>query len=631
MSPEPTRPLARSLDPLFGESLSGFLLRLSYRLGLAPHRVATLCGLACRSDVIPHDQLRGLGPEATERLARATRLSVPEAQGLTLESFNDRYPPLARLQTSTKQAPGRLSLAWAVNPDTRYCPRCLTGEDTPVQQAYGGAWQLRWHLPVTFACAQHRCLLEQTCPQCAQPLSGRVTTRYSLLTLPHVPDLHPAACRNQNPAVARRHHARATACGARLDQLTPPATPLAQQDLDRILLLQRQLDRLLSPSPFAHSDDHKDAAAYFGDLILAARLVMMSWPAGAGLLPSTSLADLVAEYAAGFAPPDASTNSGTRRHAPRSTAQSAALLLAAATALGDRDMTSMRDRLEPLAREVYRRSRSTGTKLFTNSDTSPTLLRATAPLPYGAQRRTELRVTPRPYMYRLEEIPPLFPRQWYADLLEPLTAQLTSVTTVVARHMRWAGSLRLAELITGHTWRDCGPVLGIPPASAVQTMHVLGRRMTDAGLWPAFETAIDEAASRLHDQEHRVDYARRRLRTTHWRLTRDQYQLLCEDIPGLEQRGATGDTCVGEVLLWSMINESSYLHSPAVLHRRWDSPQPDRITCKAGEVLRGGRPSLILLLRRLETYADRLADQCDRGALPTGNAPAAAQRRVAIR
>ncbi|MFJ1859954.1 TniQ family protein [Streptomyces anulatus] len=630
MSAEHARPLARSLDPLPGESLSGFLLRLSYRLGLAPHRVATLCGLACRSDVIPHDQLRGLGPEAAARLARATQLSIPEAQGLTLEAFNGRYPPLAKLQKSTRQAPGSVPLNWAVNPDTRYCPHCLGGDGTPSQQAYGGAWQLRWHLPVTFACARHRCLLQQTCPLCTQPLCGRVTTRYSLLTLPHVPDLHPAQCRNQNPTVARRHHGRATPCGARLDQLAPPAPPLAQQDLDHLLRLQQHLDRLLSPSPSAHCEGH-EAAAYFGDLVLAARLVMISWPTGACLLPSTSLEDLVGEYAAGFAPPDASTNSGARRYAPRSTAQSAALLLAAANGLGDRDMTSMRDRLEPLAREVYRRSRSTGTKLFTNSDASPTLLRATAPLPYGTQRRTELRVTPRPYRYRPEEIPPLFPRKWYADLLEPLTAQLTHVTTVVARHLRWAGSLRLAELVIGHTWRACAPALGIPPASAAQTMHVLGRQMTDAGLWPAFETAVDEAALRLHDQDHRVDYAHRRLATAHWRLTRDQWQVLCEDIPGLEQRAATGDTCVGEVLLWSMINESSYLHSPAVLHRRSDSPEPDRITCKAGELLRRDRPSFVLLRRRLEAYAVRLGDQCDRGELPIDNAPAAIQRRVAVR
>jgi len=39
------QPLPRSLDPLPGESLAGFLLRLAHRLDLAPGRVAVLTGL----------------------------------------------------------------------------------------------------------------------------------------------------------------------------------------------------------------------------------------------------------------------------------------------------------------------------------------------------------------------------------------------------------------------------------------------------------------------------------------------------------------------------------------------------------------------------------------------------------
>src|SRR5260370_18933080 len=42
--PQP-RPLSRSLIPVPGESLPGFLLRLSYRLSLPPARLAELAGL----------------------------------------------------------------------------------------------------------------------------------------------------------------------------------------------------------------------------------------------------------------------------------------------------------------------------------------------------------------------------------------------------------------------------------------------------------------------------------------------------------------------------------------------------------------------------------------------------------
>jgi len=39
------RPLPRSLDPLRGEGLDGFLLRLSYRLERSPYRIACLTGM----------------------------------------------------------------------------------------------------------------------------------------------------------------------------------------------------------------------------------------------------------------------------------------------------------------------------------------------------------------------------------------------------------------------------------------------------------------------------------------------------------------------------------------------------------------------------------------------------------
>ena len=45
-----SRPLGRSLDPLPGESLNGFLLRLSCRLRLSPVRLARLAGIIKPSD-----------------------------------------------------------------------------------------------------------------------------------------------------------------------------------------------------------------------------------------------------------------------------------------------------------------------------------------------------------------------------------------------------------------------------------------------------------------------------------------------------------------------------------------------------------------------------------------------------
>src|ERR1019366_843507 len=52
-----TRALPRSLDPLPGESLAGYLLRLSFRLGVPPGQVAAITGLTTGTGTIPASRM----------------------------------------------------------------------------------------------------------------------------------------------------------------------------------------------------------------------------------------------------------------------------------------------------------------------------------------------------------------------------------------------------------------------------------------------------------------------------------------------------------------------------------------------------------------------------------------------
>ncbi|MGW3132657.1 TniQ family protein [Streptomyces sp. NPDC001123] len=613
---QPTlRPLARSLDPLPGESLAGFLLRLSYRMGCTPHRVATLCGLTCRSDSIPQDQLRGLNPETAEQLARAAHLTMSEVQALTLQDLATTYTPLAKLRAGKADVGSKSHINWATNPDSRYCPHCLRGDGSPVQQAFGGAWQLRWHLPVTFACTQHLCLLENTCPRCTQPLSGRVIRRYSLVQIPHVSGLHPSQCRNRAPGPLPKPRARAVPCGARLDAPRDVAAVLSPLDMQHILDLQHNLNLRLDPGQLVRTADRRTPHTYFPDLITTARLITLSWPKGASFLPSTALADLVDEYATPYLHNPSQRGLQIRRSAPRGTAETSALLLAAATALGDRALVPLRERIEPLAREAYRRSASIGDKLFKDSNVSAILLRATAQRVYGFQKRSILRVAPNFYRFSTAEIPPLLPREWFDAYFQPLVHRLPKMTTLLERHLRWAASLRLAELVCDQTWPACAQALGIPQNSARRTMNVLGKQLTTPGLWPVFEDAVDLVAHQLHEQDRRVNYAHRRRSTADWCLSLADWKALCEGIPGLEQRQATGDPRVGEAVVWCMVNQASYLHSPTVTHRRSASYSPRRLTEEAALFASRTqrRPSYTTLSRRLASYAAQLARACDEG------------------
>ena len=93
-------PLPRSLDPLPGEGLDGYLLRLSYRLERPPMRVAVLTGLVQPSGqrVVSAGLLTHMPEGLRESFAQVTRLTASEVARLCLSSMSSRYPPASAIQ-----------------------------------------------------------------------------------------------------------------------------------------------------------------------------------------------------------------------------------------------------------------------------------------------------------------------------------------------------------------------------------------------------------------------------------------------------------------------------------------------------------------------------------------------------
>jgi len=162
------RPLPRSLDPLPDESLPGYLLRLAHRLDLTPQRVAELTGLAKPGGAAPAEHMLDLDETTLDAFARATRLTTREVGSLLLLGLAERYPlDRNNLIGQPRQLRGIMQQdSWLLTNSTRSCPDCLTGDDSIIQQRHGGPWRRHWRLPVVFACAQHRRLLEHRCPAC---------------------------------------------------------------------------------------------------------------------------------------------------------------------------------------------------------------------------------------------------------------------------------------------------------------------------------------------------------------------------------------------------------------------------------------------------------------------------------
>ena len=91
------RPLPRSLVPLPGESLPGFLLRLSCRLNQPPARIAELTGLApdgASGTHIPVILLAGIPQTGSSAFTRMTRLTGVQAAQLGMGTWQGRYPPV---------------------------------------------------------------------------------------------------------------------------------------------------------------------------------------------------------------------------------------------------------------------------------------------------------------------------------------------------------------------------------------------------------------------------------------------------------------------------------------------------------------------------------------------------------
>lgn len=313
------RPLTRSLDPLAGESLGGYLLRLAHRLHLSPIHLARLTGCTRRPATTHHGR-RLLLDLDVQRFAHSARLSRAEATALTLTPWADRYPPIAQSQLDA--APRSSREDWLFNDFPRYCPQCLAGDGSPIQQQYGGPWKKAWHLPVAFVCTDHRVFLQHGCPL-PHP-TGRTITQ--LITQPADNTLHPAQCRHPNQPAGQGR--KGPSCGARLDQ---PESAESPRPGTSTLKTQQHLLDLLEPGRPA-----KESVSYFTDLRVVTALLCASWPLGRELIAPESCG-AVGEHIR-------TLGSGARQvldRPPRDSIATAALLTAAATLLDTPDLHSV--------------------------------------------------------------------------------------------------------------------------------------------------------------------------------------------------------------------------------------------------------------------------------------------------
>ncbi|MEU3567061.1 TniQ family protein [Kitasatospora sp. NPDC036755] len=612
------RPLARSLAPLPEESMAGFLLRLSFRIRRTPARTAELAGLGpIRNGRLSTDHLLGLAPVTATAFAAATRLTPREVADLGLRRFEDTYPALKAVPAHSRLATAFFARTWAFTLAPRYCPACLAGDGSPIQDLLGGAWKASWHLPVVFACPAHQRLLAHECPHCGGSSNPIHHRRAALLHRPGTPGIHPLACRGDAAVPgSSRLGACGPVCGARLDQPPPGAhPPPATGGVGRLIGLQQRLQARL------HHAGPAPGGAYFPDLAATSQLIALSWPAPAdGLTLEPWMLDLIDDHVqtirAGAQAPD-------RWTAPQDSATCGALLLAAEHLLGDEhDPGDVRERLQPLAQAAFRRDASAYTALRRKT-ISPRLARALVRHRHGfhAAGRTEngsVRVASRDCRFGPQHVPPYLPQPWYDQHFADFADRLNNPTSYTPRHLRRAVSLKLAEMAAGGSYSQCARLLGIPVAKAASTMNKLRPQMGPT-LWRDFEHRVDQIACRLDDDQARVDYTRRRTALTHWQLPAEQWAALFGDLsPRFPRMAGEEGRLTATVLVWTDITQAEYTHSPVLAGLREAGADSSRLVDNIAQTYtpvnqKAGR---LLLRRRITAYADRLAQLLDHGHRP---------------
>ena len=503
-----SRPLGRSLDPLPGESLNGFLLRLSCRLHLSPVRLARLAGIIKPSGTSLWRRL--LLDLDADSFAAFARLSLPEAAALTLRPWADRYPPVARSLRTTGPRPQADD--WLFAPGTRYCPCCLAGDGSPVQDELGGCWKLTWQLPVTFACPDHGIPLRQGCPQ-EHP--AVVHDRTLLITQVSDSGLHPAQCRQPQPGAATRGRKKQS-CGQRLDDQHCVPQPEPAQLVPGTLALQERILAMLDSGYPA-----RDAAAYFTDLRVITAMLCIAWPASRDFTGAAAQA-LISQHAG-------EPGAGTRP--PRHPLAAAGLLTAAASVIEDpgqqaalaqmlRDSGDGRPSRTPWAFVLDRHGRSC----------SQQLREALEPAA-RAYRRVSGPHSPKAPARRggrgPEVIPALLEQRWYDQHLARLGCQMPV-------NMRRAGSVVLVQWAAGGSMGDAAKYLGIriAPSSGQHSFAPdLTRWLGEHGE-EGFTSALHELAAQLDAEAPvLVNYHRRRQAMQDWCLDPGTWQEIADRLP----------------------------------------------------------------------------------------------------
>ncbi|MBB5935710.1 TniQ family protein [Streptomyces zagrosensis] len=606
-------PLPRSLDPLPGEGLPGYLLRLAHRLDLSPADLARRTGLlpAGRDSLfhLRHHLLIDPPPDDLAAFADATRLTHEEADARTLRGLRDHYPPLAR---SLEQAPGtgrRRIDGWLFTGFSRFCPKCLAGDGSPIQQAHGGPWKKEWHLAVVFACPEHECFLQHQCPTCHRP-DRRLAD--PLVIRPGARHLHPTQCRFPAPDSGRGMHGRP--CGARIELAGNPIRPSP-----RLLDVQRDLLDELDPNlPQALT------AESLTDLRLVTGFIAAAWPQSRHLLDS----DLVDPVNAYFQANKENHPGKLRGHHVKSLDKAPRDAVVFGALIGIADELLFADNVQQRITGLFdaafhtRESRTSWARFFAHHERTCStrmrdIMRSLISAYPGIIGRRIAPFRGSGMGFAPHQIPAFLEQDWYERFIRPTRFPVDE------RRVRRTAAAHLVCRAAQCTLREATHILGIPEGSVRDDVN-------DDAFWTGakdapidFRLAVVELGTHLHEIADQLpDYQRRRDILSDWVLPEETWRKLTSDLPEISGKRPVLDDRkrqVASIFIWTRVTAGEHLFAPRPLEQAqpeqirqaWAARRPTTWHQLAGRHDPG--PHYAALRQLLTEYAGKLAKEIDAG------------------
>lgn len=500
--------MPRSLQPLPGESLSGYILNLAHRLETTPGDLALRLGMinpTTTYSTLNTQYAVALPPDITHTIATATGLTHHQVTDLT-------HTPHQRLFLDADQpptsgwSPQMLYVEhWIAPTTTGWCPHCLAQPhaDNPDRRL----WQRDWASPWLLACTRHTTVLTTTCPnhQAHAPLK-RDPQAQSLIRAPRHLVPHPTGCRR--PLTSGSRAANVTLCHAPLERATHiPAAP-------ETLALQHRLNALLAgdPTPTHTIGIPVTPTQYLRDLRITAVLIQIA-------RDHTVLTGLPADHTA-------STrhylDAGRTRASTRDTTPDpsglhhktwarpipdpvvAATVITAAARLLDNPDADADDRLMDLVEQAMTNEPARWKKLRWHARPSPSLAPLLSPERKGIISLPNLRRTSQGHRPNLN--PDHVPAYLDTDTYQRIAA---TIGTHEERALRRTVPLGVVRHHTQSSLADAARHLGYTQPLAAGATGRLGTLATPTDIETIRQATIDYA-HHLSDTENPTNYAARR-------------------------------------------------------------------------------------------------------------------------